>query len=1009
MRMKAQMPLSPSGQYFIQTPDGQIIQVLGSLDDESIQAEPILGESQASEADEGRARSENIVAVGETERNMQIFVVGGNSGEEVYLINAPEREIGDSDQGSALPVSAMMLKDVEASSAQADLTTGKLPADLEAKAGEAENLLTVSLQGENQSLKNSFLDTLPKVPLEKDSLDIQISQPQIQGQVSKPRTALPFAKSLSLMQSPLELLTEGMRVQTDRGEMMAFNLSSVTQAKQMGLHGQKSLKNIASLFGSVVKVLRPVAEEKKQEVLEIKDRPILLSCNECGALLHSERSLQIHIRRYHEEWQDECSLCGEKFYSASYVRSHIQKVHSQDASFQCRLCSYESNELKAIIKHQKVHGKCQSCEKCGKKYKTPKVFRAHVMNCKGSLKMESRVPSKRKGTQVSTSSDDSSQRDGDTDVGVHEVSGEPQAKHQKIEVNVTENREVSSLETYSPTKTVQTKRRYGKVCQAEEGVKKKDAEFKPTSKHYHQQILKMTVEQRPTRHSARGRDRTHRCYLCFKLFSTANELDAHKESYHQVKSARPVRVRTDASLEEEEEDFASTTSVNIKSSHTQSHEDVVIKEEPLEFAEEYENVTIILDDVMKSTHVVKPLCIACKAVTNTDYRKSSKWFSKVPDDDHSEALKRFEQFFPCAIDPKKLMVPWLYAKCVLLIDKIADMEEKLNSMKSDLMLRFRGSDKDTSDNLNDLPQSDLSENVSSLSADNTGLPGQGDLAEGIGKSLADIEAYMKDTCEIMEITKLRKRPGRPRRQQAEKLTPVIVSGDEEEEPTSMNEVVKIVAKGLKKETKASSVEVTCKNWNDRKGSTEVSQKDAEENCLPRVKEEPIHDGFEDIIPGPDSSSWDEIGSNSLACLTNLQEEDFLIGSTKVRKGGDSTSQLFTDQNSSIDSSATEASQDAEHLGQTSEKPLDNDATDQGSNKLKPEQRLEDMSLEKKPDMPLVFETGDSSESQCSKSRDKETEQNLRNFMGALEEAANDLVKNRVKTPEYRYGKRCPKH
>lgn len=99
---------------------------------------------------------------------------------------------------SALPVSAMMLKDVEASSAQADLTTGKIPTDLEAKAGEAENLLTVSLQEENQSLKSSFLDTLPKVPLEKDPLDIQISSPQIQGQVSKPRTALPFAKSLSL-------------------------------------------------------------------------------------------------------------------------------------------------------------------------------------------------------------------------------------------------------------------------------------------------------------------------------------------------------------------------------------------------------------------------------------------------------------------------------------------------------------------------------------------------------------------------------------------------------------------------------------------------------------------------------------------------------------------------------------------------------------------------------------------------------------------------------------------
>lgn len=83
---------------------------MGSLDDESIQAEPILGENQASEADEGRARSENIVAVGETERNMQIFVVGGNSGEEVYLINAPEREIGDSDQGYLVHIELSVTK-----------------------------------------------------------------------------------------------------------------------------------------------------------------------------------------------------------------------------------------------------------------------------------------------------------------------------------------------------------------------------------------------------------------------------------------------------------------------------------------------------------------------------------------------------------------------------------------------------------------------------------------------------------------------------------------------------------------------------------------------------------------------------------------------------------------------------------------------------------------------------------------------------------------------------------
>ncbi|XP_042868211.1 uncharacterized protein LOC122250704 isoform X2 [Penaeus japonicus] len=1049
----AQLQLSPSGQYFIQTPDGQIIQVLGSLDEESIQAGPILGETQAAEGVDASAESEDIAAVEAAERNMQIFVVGSNSGEEVYLINAPERELGDGDPGSALPVSAMMLKDVEAPGKQADLTTEKLPAGLEAKASEPVDLLTVNLQEENQSLKSSFLDTMPKETLEKDTLNIQISSSQVQGQISKPRTtlanqslkssfldtvpketlekdpmsiqirspqvqiskpqtSLSFVKSLSLnkvpsdnkqtqepkakprlpikMQSPTELLTEGMRVLTNRGEMMAFNLSSVTQSKQDGVHGQKSLNNIASVFGSVVKVLRPVGEAKQQELLEVKDRPLLVTCNECGTLLHSERSLRIHQRRYHQEWNEECFLCGEKFYNASYVRSHIQMVHSQDTSFQCRICLFKCEDLKKILQHRRVHGKSQVCEKCGKKYKTPKVFNEHVANCKGSLKMESRIASKRKGAQVqSTNCNNDNQKDGEAGI---DVNGEPQAKYQKIEVNVTENRDDSYQESYSPTKFNQTRRRYGKV---DEDVKKKDGEFKPTSKHYHQQILKMKHEQKPPRLSRRGRDRAHRCYLCFKLFSTASELDAHKESYHQVKSARPVRVRTDASLEEEEDDLVNTASVDSKSSQTQSHEDVLIKEEPADFAEEYENVTIILDEVMKSTHVIKPLCIACRAVTNTDYRKSSKWFSKVPDDDHSEALKRFEQFFPCAIDPNRLMVPWvLCKKCVLLIDKIADMEEKLNSMKSDMMLRFKGSDKDASDNQSDLPQSDHGESAFSSSADRTRESSQGKLAEGIGKSLADIEAYMKDTCEIMEITKQRKKPGRPRRQQAEKLTPVIVSGDEEEsESTSMNDVVRIVAKGIKKEK--SSAEVACKSWNDGKTNVEVNRKDAEENCLTRVKEEPVHDGFEDIMPSADSSSWDEIESNSLACLTNLQEEDFLIGSTKVRKEGDSNSQIFTEPNSIIASPVTQARKDDKDIGQPAQKPQANDAADQGSNQVKGEQGPKYASPKKKPDMPIVFETASSSE---SKGREKETEQNLRNLMGALEEAANDLAKTQSVAP-----------
>lgn len=48
-------------------------------------------------------------------------------------------------------------------------------------------------------------------------------------------------------------LGDGMVIHTDRGEMIAHNLSSVAEFKQTGPNGQKTtLQNIASICGSVV-------------------------------------------------------------------------------------------------------------------------------------------------------------------------------------------------------------------------------------------------------------------------------------------------------------------------------------------------------------------------------------------------------------------------------------------------------------------------------------------------------------------------------------------------------------------------------------------------------------------------------------------------------------------------------------------------------------------------------------------------------------------------------------
>lgn len=337
---------------------------------------------------------------------------------------------------------------------------------------------------------------------------------------------------------------------------------------------------------------------------------------------------------------------------------------------------------------------------------------------------------------------------------------------------------------------------------------KHDDEFKFESKHYHKQAKKIAQElgNLPVHRSSKvGRERTHRCYLCFKLFPSAEALETHKENYHLAKSERPVRVKTDTALDEWEE--LADNSAHGCTPHCGPSEEVMVKEEePLELSEDFDNITIIIDESVNS-HVVKPLCVACKAYTSVDFRKHSKLFRQIPDDFQSLTMKIFQQFFPCPFDPASLVEPWvLCKKCATLIDKIGDMEEKLlidkiydmevklSSLKNDVLLRVRRSSE---------RNSDVNPNNPSSECDSREGSGTGPLScqmeetiKGLEKNLSDIEAYMQDTCEIMEIAKPQKRPGRPRKHVKKRLIPVLM--DDKCEGESMANIVQFVPHSLVK-------------------------------------------------------------------------------------------------------------------------------------------------------------------------------------------------------------------
>ncbi|KAK8397977.1 hypothetical protein O3P69_003701 [Scylla paramamosain] len=824
-KSSAQLQLT-ADQYFIQMSDGQIIQVLGTLEQDA--EEEALPEAPLEEG-----VSEAIPGHAEDPRDgVQILVVGSNSGEDMYLISTPDKDTEDSDLRTSVtpevknntlledaeettmiqPNSAMLptlppseeedtpnLSEVEDDNCQENL----LQDSIHNENVKFNSKLQGSIHMEGTKLKprlqsNKGTDKLPYLPLGSQLCNKYILLSDSPVQKNSQKKPLKGKQTVPL-KIPTKSLKEGTLVKTDRGDMIAYDLSSVSQLKHSS--GQRSkLHTIASMFGPAMKVLRPAVESKNEVPPKSTCKEFsVFSCNDCSAVLHSKRSLQNHYRKYHKDWEEECFICGKKFLNAQYVRSHIQELHSSEKSFQCRMCSYKCETLKDLLKHHKCHKESRICSYCGRKYITQKLYKKHVISCQERRKSQSsksicELPST-SGNLPGGEKHCQKALDGDEDNSTY---------MNEDNIGMSSSADTSNIRKKLSKTSVDPK------------PMKKDADFKFESIHYHKQAKKMAREQlsQPVQRPSRaGRERTHRCYLCFKLFSTAAALMSHKENYHLVKSERPVRVKTDAALDEEEDFVDADSKKEDIASFKNGPEEVVIKEEPTELSEGLENVTIVVDESINSPHIIKPFCIACKGYTNIDFRRHSKWFSQIPDDCQSDMLQKFQQFLPCSFDPSSLVEPWMLCKkCVILIDRISDMEEKLSLMKNDLLSRVRG---------NSGTCGIVKQNVSSSESVNEDsqtqvVPGsiKAD-TKGIEKNLSDIEAYMKDTCEIMEITKPQKRPGRPKKYIREKLTPVLM--EDKYGGESVSDIVKFITHDLvKKKQENKEVDLAVTNNPDSK-------------------------------------------------------------------------------------------------------------------------------------------------------------------------------------------------
>ena len=115
------------------------------------------------------------------------------------------------------------------------------------------------------------------------------------------------------------------------------------------------------------------SSEIKEEI-KLTNQFGLLSCQECGKVMHTQKNLEEHLAFVHQGIvKYKCSYCQKGFERSNYLREHIKHTHLEK-KFQCDVCDFKTSIKKRFETHKQTHTgeevkkvpsefKCPECEK----------------------------------------------------------------------------------------------------------------------------------------------------------------------------------------------------------------------------------------------------------------------------------------------------------------------------------------------------------------------------------------------------------------------------------------------------------------------------------------------------------------------------------------------------------------------------------------------------------------------------------------------------------------------
>jgi len=107
----------------------------------------------------------------------------------------------------------------------------------------------------------------------------------------------------------------------------------------------------------------------------------MYKCEICGQGFFQSSALGIHRRNKHtvEKPNLECNFCGKTFGLPTYLKKHINHVHTKCRKYKCPHCSYATTNSTMLSQHIDIHfGKNRKkCPYCGC-LKARNVFKKHI-------------------------------------------------------------------------------------------------------------------------------------------------------------------------------------------------------------------------------------------------------------------------------------------------------------------------------------------------------------------------------------------------------------------------------------------------------------------------------------------------------------------------------------------------------------------------------------------------------------------------------------------------------